>query len=97
MTYEILLAPEAVDDLRRLKAHLRAEVRDAMMEHLRNEPMKTSRSRIKRLRDFHQPQYRLRVGDIRVFYDVVGAEVAVLAVVNKTDADAWLNQWGEKE
>lgn len=37
-------------------------------------------------------QYRLRVGDIRVFYDVTETQVQVLAVVSKGDAHAWLDQ-----
>ena len=33
------------------------------------------------------PQFRLRVGDIRVFYDVAGTQVEVLAIVGKADAE----------
>jgi mRNA-degrading endonuclease RelE of RelBE toxin-antitoxin system len=44
MRYEIILAPEAVEDLRALKAAVRSTVRDALETHLRYEPMKTSRS-----------------------------------------------------
>src|SRR5689334_7166489 len=40
MPYEIILSPEAVDDLRRLGAFERAKVRDAMEIHLRHEPTK---------------------------------------------------------
>lgn len=72
MRYEIILSPEAQEDLRRLEARNRAAVRDALEVHLRHEPTKVSRSRIKRLRDLAHPQYRLRVGEIRVFYDVTG-------------------------
>jgi mRNA-degrading endonuclease RelE of RelBE toxin-antitoxin system len=49
MPFEIVLAPEAVEDLRALKANIRAEVRTALETHLRHEPARTSRSRIKRL------------------------------------------------
>jgi len=87
MAFELLLAPEAVDDFRRLKANLRAAVRDALEGHLRNEPTRTSRSRIKRLRGLRRPQYRLRVGKGRVFYDVSGATVEILAVVDKSEAE----------
>ena len=66
----IVLAPEAVDDLRGMEAYVRATVRTALETHLRHGPGKASRSRIKRLRGLRHPQYRLRVGDIRVFYDV---------------------------
>ncbi len=67
MPFEIILAPGAVESLRRLSAHIRAEVRDALDVHLRHEPTKVSKSRIKRLRGLSQPQFRSRIGDIRVF------------------------------
>lgn len=97
MSFEIILAPEAADDLRQLKANLRSTVRTAIEAHLRHEPRKTSRSRIKRLRGIDRPQYRLRVDDIRVFYDVTERAVEILAIINKSEADAWLTQFGSPE
>ena len=70
---------------------------DALETHLRHEPEKVSRSRIKRLRALRQPQYRLRVGEVRIFYDVIGDTVEILAIVMKRDADAWLAQFGNPE
>ena len=95
MSFAIVLAPEAVDDLKRLKAAVRGNVKDAMETHLRHGPDKTSRSRIKRLRGLSRPQYRLRVGDIRVFYDVAEGVVEVLAIVPKSETAAWLAQFGK--
>lgn len=63
-----------------------------MERHLRHEPTKTSRSRIKRLKGVQRPQYRLRVKDIRIFYDVTGDAVEVLAIVAKSTAAAWLKR-----
>lgn len=97
MRFAIILAPEAVEDLRRLRANLRAAVREALETHLRHEPTKTSRSRIKRLRGLSRPQYRLRVDEARVFYDVSGSTVEVLAVVAKSEAESWLAQFGNPE
>jgi mRNA-degrading endonuclease RelE of RelBE toxin-antitoxin system len=97
MAFEIILAREVIADLRRLRAHDRAKVRDALEVHLRHEPNKVSKSRIKRLRGFSRPQYRLRVDDLRVFYDVAGEEVQILAIVAKSDADAWLAEAGEPD
>ena len=93
--YENVLSPEAVEDLRALRAHLRALVQDAVQEHLRHAPTHESGSRIKRLRGLTRPQYRLRIDDIRVFYDVVGGMVQVLAIVPKAEADRWLERVGE--
>lgn len=98
MRHDILFAPEAVDDLNSLPANDRAAVRGAIEQHLRHEPTKTSKSRIKRLRGLSRPQYRLRVGDdIRVFYDVVDGVVEVLAIVPKSEADEWLERHGESD
>ena len=97
MRYEIVLSPEAIEDLKAFRARDRAELKDAMEAHLRNEPTKTSRSRIKRLRGITRPQFRLRVGDFRVFYDVAGGEVQVLAVVLKRGAQLWLERAGKRE
>ena len=94
MRYQIILAPEAVQDLQRLRANDRATVKDALETHLRHEPGKVSRSRIKRLRGLSQPRFRLRVEEIRVFYDVVENRVEVLAIVPKSDAAAWLARVG---
>lgn len=94
MRCAILLAPEAVDDLRSLKASVRSTVREAIEDHLRHEPAKISKSRIKRLRGLARPQYRLRIDEIRVFYDITGGTVEVLAIVPKSEADKWLAQFG---
>ena len=64
--------------------------------HLRHEPRKRSKSRIKRLRGLRKPQFRLRVSEIRVFYDVVEDQVHVLAIVAKGDASTWLNEFGDE-
>ena len=92
MRFEIVLAPDASKALQRLPARIRSEVRDALARHLRFEPTKTSKSRIKRLRGLRQPQYRLRVNDIRVFYDVTETAVEILAIIEKHEVQAWLDQ-----
>jgi mRNA-degrading endonuclease RelE of RelBE toxin-antitoxin system len=94
MRFEIVLAPEAVQRLRKLPAHIRSAVRDALEKHRRHEPTKVSKSRIKRLRGLSQPQYRLRIDDIRVFYDVTETTVEILAIVTKDEAEGWLGDEG---
>ena len=97
MKFAIILAPEAVEDRKRLKASAWAAVRDALETNLRHEPTKTSRSRVKRLRGLTRPQFRLRVGGIRVFYDVAGSTVEVLAIIAKSEAGSWLAQFADPE
>jgi mRNA-degrading endonuclease RelE of RelBE toxin-antitoxin system len=95
MRFEIVLAPQAARELRALPARLRSEVRDALEAHLRHQPTKVSKSRIKRLRGIARPQYRLRVGETRVFYDVRDETVEVLAIVAKKQAEIWLSAQGK--
>src|ERR1043166_5185931 len=90
MRYGIVLAPGAVRELTALTAYHRAKVGDAIEQHLRHEPAKVSKSRIKRLRGLSRPQFRLRVDDTRVFYDVTDKAVEVLAIISKAQAEAWL-------
>jgi mRNA-degrading endonuclease RelE of RelBE toxin-antitoxin system len=95
MPFAIVLAPEAVEDFKRLKANVRADIQAALETHLRHEPKKVSRSRIKQLRGIRKPQYRLRVGEVRIFYDVTETTVEVLAIVTKSEADSWLAQFAK--
>jgi mRNA-degrading endonuclease RelE of RelBE toxin-antitoxin system len=97
MRFAIVLAPEAAQALRAFPARQRAEVRDALETHLRHEPTKVSKTRIKRLRGMAKPQYRLRVGETRVFYDVRDEAVEILAIVAKRQAEAWLADRGTPE
>ena len=94
MAFEVILAPGAATALKRLPVPIRTGVKKALEVHLTREPTKVSKSRIKRLRGMSQPQYRLRLGDIRVFYDVTEKEVQILASVTKAEAQAWLDAEG---
>ncbi|MCX6339146.1 MAG: type II toxin-antitoxin system RelE/ParE family toxin [Candidatus Aureabacteria bacterium] len=95
MNYRVTFAPEAGDDYDDLPAFLKAEVRDAIKQHLRFRPTRESKSRIKRLRGLDRPQYRLRVGEVRVFYDVIDGEVIVLGIIEKSNSAIWLKKWSE--
>ena len=97
MRFEIVLAPEAAAALVNLPTFHRARIRDVLESHLRHEPAKISKSRIKRLRGVSQPQFRLRVDEFRVFYDISGQEVQILAIVSKEEAEAWLAEYGTAE
>ena len=90
MWFEVVLSPGASKGMQAPRPDVRSGVRAAIELHLRYEPTKVSKSRIKRLRGLDQPQYRLRVGEIRVFYDVYEKTVEVLAIVSKKQAEAWL-------
>ena len=100
MAFKIQFTETAVKDLNALRAADRAKVEDAIETFLRYEPEKISKSRIKRLRNLISPQYRLRVDDIRVFYDVAlkvdtkNGVVTILGIKKKSDVNDWLEESG---
>jgi mRNA interferase RelE/StbE len=90
MACEIEFTDDALTDFRTLDAPIRASIRQALEAHLRHEPTKVSKSRIKRLRELRRPQYRLRVDQFRVYYDVEGDVVTILGIVAKAASYDWL-------
>ena len=78
MAYRILFTKEARTHFAGLEAHERARLRDRLLTQLSHEPAVETRHR-KRLRPNWLATYRLRVGDLRVYYEVVeGREAAVV-------------------
>jgi mRNA interferase RelE/StbE len=84
--YEIQYAQEAAADLKALRAYDARIVMDGIETHLRFEPRKESKSRIKAMVQPFWSQYRLRVEDFRMYYDVSDEPrtVYVLRVLEKT-------------
>ena len=83
--YTVMLKRSAIADLDALRKYDAAQIADAMEKHLQRNPTKESKSRIKRLRGISNPDYRLRIGDYRVFYvvDEVARRVDVLRIMHK--------------
>jgi mRNA-degrading endonuclease RelE of RelBE toxin-antitoxin system len=76
---------EAEDDLKAVRSFDQKRIVDAIAAHLRHTPTNTSGSRIKFLEEPFWCQYRLRVGEFRVYYDVDEPErrVNILRVLRK--------------
>jgi len=96
-TFEIVLKKSAISDLDALRKFDAAHIADAMDKHLRHEPTKESKSRIKRLRGITNPDYRLRVGHYRVFYTVADETqtVEILRVMHKDQTKAYYEEPGQ--
>jgi mRNA interferase RelE/StbE len=56
---------------------------------------KVDKKFIERLRGLSRPQYRLRIDEFRVFYDVGINAVEALAKITKSKATKWLEKVGE--
>jgi len=90
MPYEIRYSNEAVEQLKKLRVFDRTAILDQIEQILSVNPIIVSKSRIKRLREPAPTQYRLRVGEFRVFYDVRETAVLVIQILGKQDSIDYL-------
>ena len=81
MAYRIVVTAEAAEHIAELTAGERGRVLSALPEQLVHQPTVEARNR-KRMRPNTLAQYRLRVGGLRVYYDVdeLGQTVRIKAV-----------------
>jgi mRNA interferase RelE/StbE len=90
MPYEIRYSNESVEQLKKLRVFDRTAVFDKIEEILSVNPTVVSKSRIKRLREPAPSQYRLRVGEFRIFYDVEEEAVLIIQILSKQDSNDYL-------
>jgi len=86
MPDEIRYSSEAIDQLKGLRAFDRTAILDQIEQVLTVNPMTESKARVKRLREPAPTQYRLRVGEFRVFYDVEQDTVLIIQILSKQDS-----------
>ena len=90
MPYEIRYSNEAIDQLKELRAFDRSAIVGQVEQILGVDPTAESRSRVKRLREPAPTQYRLRVGEFRVFYDVDESVVLIIQILSKQGSNDYL-------
>jgi mRNA-degrading endonuclease RelE of RelBE toxin-antitoxin system len=90
MPYEIRYSDEAVAELRRLRKYDATAILDQIQRILAVNPTLESKARVKKLRQPAPTQYRLRVGEFRVFYDVEAENVNIIRILSKPDAMRYL-------
>jgi mRNA-degrading endonuclease RelE of RelBE toxin-antitoxin system len=90
MPYEIRYSHEAIERLEKLRVFDRTAILDQIEQVLSVNPTVVSKARVKRLREPAPTQFRLRVGDFRVFYDVEEAAVLIVQILSKQDTADYL-------
>ena len=90
MPFELRYSEAAVGQLRKLRAFDRAMILREIEQVLGVNPTLESKAKIKLLRPPAPTQYRLRVGEFRVFYDVFAETVNIIQVLGKDDCIAYL-------
>ncbi|MBI3920326.1 MAG: hypothetical protein HY318_02820, partial [Armatimonadetes bacterium] len=78
MPYQIPIDPHAKIELRRLRKHDQTMILDEAEKYLTWEPMKEQGTRIRELTQPAVSQFRLRVGDCRVYVSIFYSDVANL-------------------
>ncbi len=83
--FKIFYRKLAEEDLDSLRTYDQRLIFDAIEKHLETEPTKESKTRIKKMKQPFWCEYRLRVGEYRVYYDVdeEKKEVTVVRVFEK--------------
>ena len=86
LAYTIQYAGEAVTDIRALRAFDQRRILDGVEGHLTFQPWFVSKSRIKAMVQPFWSQFRLRIDEYRIYYDVDDKEhvVSKLRVLMKT-------------
>ena len=90
--FKIVFKPAALRQLKRIKRYDAVAILDSVERHLQDEPERTSRGLIKRLRGQQESTFRLRVYDHRVFYDVIEDRVEVLEILHKSETPAFYKE-----
>jgi len=80
MPYRVEYSPEAVDHLRLLTARQRAIVLDAVDEQLAHDPTVGTHQR-KPMRPNPLAPWELRIGNLRVYYDVQDDPEPIVAIL----------------
>lgn len=86
MAFQVLYSNAARAEIKALRAYDRQRVVTTIESELRHQPTRISRSRIKQMTQPFWSQYRLRVDEFRVYFDVdeLNQTVHILHVRPKT-------------
>jgi mRNA-degrading endonuclease RelE of RelBE toxin-antitoxin system len=98
VAYAIDFEPDALKELKTLRKADQVKILAAIQLQLTQAPTRQSKSRIKQMRPGTRPPYRLRVGEFRIYYDVLidAMIVIIYGVVDKEHSLAWLDAFAKK-
>ena len=92
MPYELRYSDTAVEQLKKFRAFDRTAILDQIERVLGVNPTLESKARVKRLRQPAPTEYRLRVGEFRVFYDVEEQAVYIVQILSRQEAIGYLEE-----
>lgn len=90
--YDVLLSESAVRFLRRIDNKTAERIKNGITELIEDPFQSRPKSDIKQLVGSHDPSlYRLRIGDYRVIYAVIGNKVKVTEIIIRGKGYKWLD------
>ena len=92
MAFEIRYSRTSHNQLKGLRAFDRTAIIQQIESVLTTSPTLTSKARVKRLRQPAPTDFRLKVGEFRVFYNVVDDVVQVVQILSKPDAISYCQE-----
>ncbi len=92
MKYEVRYSDRALQQIKPLRAYDKAAILEKIEQVLTTGPVKTSKTAIKLLEQPAPAQYRLRVGNYRIFYNVEGDVVRIVEIMTKEDSVIFLRR-----
>ena len=90
--FRIVYSAAAQADLERLDPGNAIRIVTDAAAHLSEAPLPIGKTRLKRLSGFTPLLYRLRSGDFWAYYRIGGAEVVILRVTDRKDAEKLLKR-----
>ncbi len=93
--FKVVFSPAAVRDVENVNAAEAILLVKDIRAYLESRPLPIGKPRIKKLADLKPALYRLRSGDFRAYYRIVGDEVVILAVTRRKDSGRRLKRISE--
>jgi mRNA-degrading endonuclease RelE of RelBE toxin-antitoxin system len=90
--YSIEVSTHAEREISKLPHAIAHLILEEIRARLSTDPIRETKTRIKRLTGFSPPLYRLRVGDYRIYYRIAPPRVVILGIFHKKDSDLWLKR-----
>jgi mRNA interferase RelE/StbE len=80
MNYKIILTQKAVKDLSKLRKEVKERIKKALQKYAENPFLYATK-----MIDSNFSDYRFRVGDYRILFDIEGDEIVVLRIGKRDD------------
>ena len=88
--YEVLLSETAIRQYKRLSSDMQKRIKSNLGE-LKNDPFRPRpKANIKKLKGPKKDYYRLKIGNYRAIYVVMGKKVQVAKILPRSSAYDWI-------